>query len=161
MRSLPQAVGELRWRCASLECSLYGGHQERPQRPPLLAARCYHRQEPLGKPAAVFAVRAETALPPQHRGPQRPLCSIVGRLRPFHPREGPQGRPPPPQLAAQSRGLVVRVLLPTPEQPPQSRLERDQPALQLLTPAFPRAEAVPQGEQSRDFRQAPAANGLR
>jgi len=32
----------------------------------LLATRRHHRQEPLGKPTARFAVRPEAALPPQH-----------------------------------------------------------------------------------------------
>src|SRR5689334_3040504 len=104
-------------------------HQERQQRPSPIAARCYHCQEPLDNPAADFAVPSRnlfstTALPSV--GPD-PLHCRSARL--VDPREGPQGQPPLPEFAAQSRGLVVRVFLPAAQKPPGERLERDQSPL--------------------------------
>jgi hypothetical protein len=57
--------------------------------------------------------------------------------------------------------LVVWVLLPTPQQPPQPRLERDQPPLHLLSVALAGSEAVPEREEPLDLRRAPAANRCR
>src|SRR5215217_1954091 len=76
-------------------------------------------------------------------------------------RPGAERAPPLPQRPAQPRGLAVRALLPTAEQPPQPRLERDQPAPQLFAPELFGGEAVPQRKEPLDFCEAPPANGLR
>src|SRR5262249_50261107 len=98
---------------------------------------------------------------PQHYRPQGALGYIVRRLHALHLGKGPQRGPPLPQLAAQPGGLAVRALLPTPQQPPQPGLERDQPQAQLVTVQLPRLKPVPPHEQPLDFREAPAADRLR
>src|SRR3954454_4790914 len=64
-RSAPLPCREEGWGRSSLKCRLACGHQEVQQRPPLPAARCYHRQQALGKATPRLAVCPETALPPQ------------------------------------------------------------------------------------------------
>ena len=88
-------------------------------------------------------------------------CHPVGRLDALHSRKGPQRRPPLRQPPAQPRGLAVWAVLPTPQQPPQPRLERDQSPLQLLSVALAGSEAVPEREEPLDLRQAPATNRCR
>jgi hypothetical protein len=56
-RSAALACREQRRRRATPQRRLDRGHQELQQRPPLLAARCYHRQEPFGKAAAGFGTK--------------------------------------------------------------------------------------------------------
>ena len=55
-RSAPLWCGEQRRRWAAPHRSLPGGHEKRQQRPLLLAARCYHRQQPRRKATAGLAV---------------------------------------------------------------------------------------------------------
>jgi hypothetical protein len=69
-------------------------HQDIQQWPALLAARRYHGQQPLRKPTARCAVRAETALAPEHRGAQGALSHIVGGLDPRNAREDLERRLP-------------------------------------------------------------------
>jgi len=66
----------------------------------LLTTGGHHRQQPLREARAAFTLASKAALPPQHRRTQRPLRYVVGRLHPFHPREGPQRGPLLPQLTA-------------------------------------------------------------
>src|SRR5436305_13715503 len=59
----------------------------------LAPAGCYHRQDGGHIPAALDTGCPVTALPPQHRVPQRTLRRVIGRLHAFPTQERPQRRP--------------------------------------------------------------------
>ncbi len=66
--------------------------------------------------------RSQPPLGPQHGWPQGTFGDFVGRLHALDPCEGPQRGPPFVEVAAERRGLVVRVLVAAPQQPPRKVL---------------------------------------
>ena len=75
---------------------------------PLLLQRGRDREHAFGEPTAGGTVRAETALAPQDRGPERALRGVVGRVDPGDIDEGPEGRRELHQIATRRRRLAVR-----------------------------------------------------
>jgi len=68
----------------------------------VLLTRGADGEHALDKPAAGLALRTETALAPEHGGPQRPFGRIVGRLDALHVEKRPQRIPARHEIRAET-----------------------------------------------------------
>ena len=76
----------------------------------MLLAGCTHGEHALDKATSRGALRAVTALAPQHRRAQRALGRVVRRLNSLHVQKRPQRLPARNQIRAQAPKRVLLVL---------------------------------------------------